>query len=107
MHTKGEEMSADNWTQCPRCYVTNRSKANKLDREASESYGNVSVEKFDELRRHAESFRKSVTTDDNICSTLREDYGLGIRDGEFSVSFYASCKTCGFKFEFNHKEKFQ
>jgi predicted Zn-ribbon and HTH transcriptional regulator len=100
-------MSADKWTQCPRCYVTNRSRANELDREASESYGNVSVEKFDELRRHAEYFRKSLTTDDNICFTLREDYEIGIRDGEFSVYYGASCQTCGFKFEFKHEEKVQ
>jgi hypothetical protein len=39
---------------------------------------------------------------------FREDYEIGILDGEFEVIYRGSCGTyrepgCGFKFEFNHK----
>jgi predicted Zn-ribbon and HTH transcriptional regulator len=100
-------VSADNWTQCPRCYVTNKAKADELDREASESYGKVSAEKFDELRSLAFSFRKDFTYNGDFTDTLREDYSTGIRKGEFHVSYGALCQTCGFKFEFKHEEKVQ
>lgn len=98
-------MSADNWTQCPRCLVTNKAKADELDKIASEAYGKVSAEKFDQLRQDAFSFRKAITLDGNFTETLREDYEIGIQNGEFSVGYYAECETCGFKFEFKHEEK--
>jgi adenosine/AMP kinase len=98
-------MSADRWTQCPQCYVRNKAIAEELEKLASESYGNVSAENFDELREQAISFRKSIASDDSFCSSLREDYSVGIHNGEFSVGYYASCQTCGFKFEFKHEEK--
>lgn len=98
-------MSANNWTQCPRCYETNKVKAEELDRIASEAYGKVSAEKFDELREQARSFRKAIVTDDTFVSSLREDWDLGIHKGEFYVHYRASCSTCGFEFSFKHKEK--
>ena len=100
-------MSADNWTQCPRCYEKNMKRANELDKIAAESYGKVSVDKFDELRNEAFSFRKAITSDENIAETLREDYSIGIQDGEFSVGYCGRCDTCGFKFEYKHKEEVQ
>ena len=98
-------MSADNWTQCPRFYETNRKRANELDEIAAESYGKVSAEKFDELRNDAFSFRKSITSDGNFTESLREDYEVGIQNGEFSVGYSGRCDTCGFKFSFKHEEK--
>ncbi len=98
-------MSADRWTQCPRCYVTNREHAAELDKIVAESYGKVPAEKFDELRNDAFSFRKGITSDDNFTSSLREDYEVGIQNGEFSVGYSGRCDTCGFKFTFKHEEK--
>jgi hypothetical protein len=97
-------MSADNWTQCPRCYVTNQAKADEKDRIASESYGKVSPEQFDVLRDEAKVFRKEITLNDDFCSTLREDYDIGISEQEFSVSYSGRCDVCGFKFQFKHGE---
>jgi len=37
--------------------------------------------------------------------TLREDYEIGIFQGEFSVEYCGQCSECGFKFEFKHSEK--
>lgn len=98
-------MSANNWTQCPVCYEANKAKAEELDRIASEAYGKVSAEKFDELREQARSFRIAIVKDDNFVSSLREDWDLGILNGQFYVSYGASCNTCGFDFSFKHEEK--
>lgn len=97
-------MSANNWTQCPRCYVTNLTKAKELDKAASEAYGKVPVEQFDELRDKARSFREAIVTDDKFSSSLREDWDLGIHKGKFYVSYGASCSTCGFEFRYKHEE---
>ena len=98
-------MSADRWTQCPQCYVRNRARAEELDKRASESYGNVSVEKFASLRDEAKQFRKAITTEEEFTETLREDYNVGIQNNDFSVGYSARCDVCGFKFDFKHEEK--
>jgi hypothetical protein len=60
----GVEMSADNWTTCPKC-------------------------KKEE--------------------GLREDYEIGILDGEFYIIYSGSCSErhggCGWEFKFRHNEK--
>ncbi len=98
-------MSANNWGQCPRCYENNMAKAEELDRIASEAYGKVSAEKFDELREQARSFRTAIVKDDKFVSSLREDWDLGILKRDFFVYYGASCSTCGFEFTFKHEEK--
>ena len=42
----------------------------------------------------------------NTFNTLREDYDIGIdEDGEFEISYWASCEECKFQFKFDHKQK--
>lgn len=36
---------------------------------------------------------------------LREDYEIGIYDGEFFISYGGRCMVCGFEKKFNHTEK--
>ena len=99
-------MSANNWTQCPRCFVKNRATAEEKEKLYIASYGKVSPEEFDRLRDDARSFRKTIAEDDLFCATLREDWDIGIyEDGTFAVVYSASCGTCGFKFEYTHEEK--
>ena len=98
-------MSADNWTQCPRCYVTNREKLAVLEKTASESYGNAPAEQFDRLREDARSFCKAISSNGDFTETLREDYEIGIQEGEFYVSYGSFCQTCGFTFSYTHEEK--
>jgi hypothetical protein len=89
-------MGADNWTQCPRCYTTNRAKADELDEGVRTAYGKVTESEFNHLRDSAFSFRKSIGSDHNFSETLREDYEIGIHNGEFSVDYRAHCNVCGF-----------
>jgi len=98
-------MSADNWTQCPHCYTKNRGLADDKDKIAREAYGKVTAEEFDRLRDDAFQFRKAITSDGNFTDTLREDYEVGIRNGEFYVDYGASCATCGFRFGYKHEAK--
>lgn len=98
------EMSADNWAQCPQCKIADTDRAEKLDKAAAEAYGLVSAAAWDELRAEARAFRNSLTDDDR-CSTLREDYHVGIQDGEFSVGYRGGCTRCGFLFEYKHEKK--
>jgi hypothetical protein len=99
-------MSANNWAQCPRCYVANRAKAEEKEKLAFESYGKVPPDVFDRLRDEARNFRKDISEDDVFCATLREDWGLGFtEDSEFYVNYSAACTTCGFKFEYRHEEE--
>jgi hypothetical protein len=98
-------MSADNWTQCPRCKEKNERLADEKEITARNSYGKVSAENFDELREQAKAFRKAITSDDAFCSSLREDYEIGIYSGKFEVSYSGQCQTCGFDFTYKYAEE--
>jgi hypothetical protein len=66
--------------------------------KAEVTYGNVPSEDYLLLVLTA---RQPIELD----STMREDYELGVHeDGEFSISFNASCSTCGFRFMFERTE---
>lgn len=93
-------MSADNWGNCPQCKILHASHVERLRATASEAYGKVPVEEWQELNNAAKS---AEATDQG--ETLREDYEIGIdEDGEFAVSYSAKCDRCGFKFRFEHAE---
>ena len=38
-------------------------------------------------------------------SSLREDYEIGILDGEFYVIYTGECRECGFKFQSKYEER--
>ena len=92
-------MSADNWTICPKCKKTNDEKNKKRILAAGKKYGKIPSDVYINLVVEA---NKPIV----IESTLREDYEIGVcEDGEFFVSYSASCSVCGFKFSFKHTEK--
>lgn len=91
-------MSADNWTICPECKAKEDQRQADAHKKAAESYGKVSVDKFDSLRKAA----LPLVVED----TLREDYELGVgKDGQFYVSYRCSCEKCDFEHVFKHTEK--
>lgn len=91
-------MSADNWTCCPKCQEECIEARRKAIAKAEKAYGKVSSEKYLEQMKAAEAMPKEPDT------TLREDYGIGIDGGTFSVSYHASCQHCDFEFSFSHEE---
>lgn len=85
-------MSADNWAICPKCQ---KNRETVSDVEAL--YGRIP--RADYEKRMQAALRPMPVT-------LREDYALGIQpDGTFAISYGASCKVCGFKFDYSHEEE--
>lgn len=50
-------MSANNWTQCPRCLKRRGVEAENKTTQVEAAYGNVPVEQFDRLRNELASLR--------------------------------------------------
>ncbi|MEU3476429.1 hypothetical protein [Rhodococcus sp. NPDC006774] len=94
-------MSADNWAECPKCKRDRETKLAKLDADIASQYGKVTVEAFDELRRRATEER---TAKINL-HTFREDYEIGVYDGEFYISYTGGCSVCGITHSFKHEAK--
>lgn len=92
-------MSASNWRKCPRCSAAAE--------DTKKLYGTVPEDEYLRLRHLAA--KKAAA------ETLREDYEIGIVNGEFRVSYGATCMSaaapseagCGFEFSFEHKQAVQ
>ena len=82
-------MSADNWTDCPKCGP----ESEAWDQKLAAAYGKVSA---------AEYARLVNAREEEPGETLREDYQVGIRKGRFRVDYCASCTNCGFRFAYKH-----
>ena len=86
-------MSADNWTNCPRCTAKELKRVKEIQLRAGESYGKVSPDEYLELLAEAKK-------EPQVKDTLREDYEIGIHGGTFEVSYGCKCEVCGFTFSF-------
>jgi hypothetical protein len=95
-------VSADNWTSCPACEEKHDAELLKRGAELQASYGKVSVEEFDALRRTFKAFASKRHAD-----SFREDYEMGVHAGEFFVDYHGECQDCGFSHTFEHRELLQ
>jgi len=86
-------MSADNWTNCPKCVRKAVNDFDKLEQKFSKAYGVVTEEEYGRL---SEKVAAGVP---RVEQTLREDYDVGIFEGVFRFTYCASCTKCGFKFK--------
>lgn len=87
-------MSANNWAVCPRCTAEQSRDRKQRIEKARASYGRVTPEEYDKLKREAEE--PFVLT-----QNLREDYELGVdEDGNFSVNYRCHCQQCRFSFSY-------
>jgi len=91
-------MSANNWTVCPECLRKAKARKEKLGRDLLDLYGEIPPDRWAELNDECNA---PILTSD----TLREDYELGILDGEFYVYYSGKCDVCGFEFKYKHEEK--
>lgn len=88
-------MSADNWTYCPKCKAKDEArKASQLN-EAEEAYGKVTAAEYADMIAAA---REVIDLEE----TLREDYQIGIHNGQFEVGYRCSCGVCGFCWSYKH-----
>jgi len=94
-------MSASNWDICPRCV---HRAAQAADREADAlraRYGHVPLDEFEAARAAIQPASRENYR------TLREDYEIyGASTGTVTVSYGASCETCGLALEFTDKHPF-
>lgn len=94
-------MSADNWTQCPRCIETHNAELKRLSNEIDARYGKVSMEEFDEFRQEVQEFVLR-----GVDYQFREDYETFLgEDGWVHISYRGFCRTCSLAFKFEHDEK--
>ena len=91
-------MSADNWTVCPKCKEKAKQAQAALLSRVETDYGKVAAAEYLELVKQS----KQPIEEEH---TLREDYEIGIWEGEFRVFYGARCEECGFSHEFEHREK--
>lgn len=98
-------MSADNWSECPRCLRNNKKEAQAIITKARSHYGIVGLKVYTELVKAAE--KEADELRDPVDSTpLREDYQIyTTNDGKFVISYSASCYTCGWENLFEHEEQ--
>jgi hypothetical protein len=94
-------MSANNWTDCPKCKRRRDVEAKAAMKKATDSYGKVSAEKYEANMRRALSIQGA-----ELENSLREDYEIGIDSaGGFLVSYRGSCTAdgCDFSFSYRHE----
>lgn len=89
-------MSADNWTQCPKCKVRLVKEHERLKDSTSKSYGKIPADEY--IKNVKELPRLPLITE-----SLREGWDIGIYGTDFTVSYKGSCQDCGFEFVFNKK----
>lgn len=98
-------MSADSWTTCPACEEAGRNDVSKYARakkELDELYGKIPADDYAERLRRL----SSLPTREEEEETLREDFQIGIFNGEFTVEYGAHCTVCGWSFEYDNNKKF-
>lgn len=93
-------MSADNWAKCPRCVQEATKNLDAAQARVDASYGQVSVEEFDQMRAGLATERSKVDND-NSFRTFREDYEIyGADDGVVTVSYRGGCTVCKLELKF-------
>lgn len=94
-------MSADRWSECPRCkYLYDESVKEKIN-EIKSLYGKIPEEEYLQKYRDAKiSLLKEFDT------SMRQDYEFyGAENGVLNIRFSASCNECGFSWSYKHEEK--
>lgn len=78
----------------------------EYEERLSKAYGKVSQEEYAQLLQERPADKKPRLDEDR---DLREDYELGVvdGDGEFFVAYRCECQACGynFRFAFTHHYK--
>ena len=100
-------MSADDSQTCHNCeylWTTDHLvRLRQAESDAAEAYGTAEPEVYDGLRRRVfeveeEQFENQITL------YSYEEFWID-EDGEFGVKYSASCRRCGFRFEFKTTEQ--
>lgn len=92
-------MSADNWTQCPRCARQKKAMLDGLDQQLREQYGRIPVEDFDRERAEIDRLRTEAA---DAAPLFREDYEIyGVAEGTLHIRYSGRCFFCALTHEFS------
>jgi ribosomal protein S27AE len=84
-------MSADSWTDCPRCAVRLADRKREAREALEEAYGHVSRREWEALSIETAEIEGEVDG-----QTFREDYEFyGAETGKVTAVYHGECKTCG------------
>lgn len=93
-------MSADSWEVCPRCHEKYVEECDSFNKKVDDLYGKIPPEEY--IRLLAENDRMQSQEEPR---TLREDYELGIIEGEYYLRYNGTCTKCGWHYEKSIDEK--
>lgn len=103
-------MSADNWANCPRCIATDEAGIETLEKKLRDSYGKVSVESYELLRKELSTAKNDFRNgreDYSKFATFREDYEFyGADDGILQIVYSGCCTKCGLNLKFHESKEF-
>ncbi len=97
-------MSADNWTNCPRC-LDAAEKAHAAEIAAvMATYGTIPVEEFDAKRAALPTVTPAAS---EVYMTFREDYEIyDAETGEVRISYRGGCTKCSLACEIKTSKLF-
>lgn len=99
-------MSADAYSDCPKCLDRAEKEVEARKQAAIDQYGKVSLEEYKKIQRAA-SFAYGDFMDeiDWKYSTFVEQYEIyGSRTGTLTIFYSGSCNKCGLKLEFKEEK---
>ncbi len=91
-------MSADRWSICPRCGVTEEQHAEQWNAKLADAYGKVTAAEYVAMTTEA---RKPY----DPTESFREDWSIGQHKGEFYVSYTGACTECDLSHSFRIEQK--
>jgi hypothetical protein len=95
-------MSADNWTDCPRCANKDQRRYDKELEALNDMYGKVPKEVFIKAQKAI----KPPKLPDERPYTFREDYEVyGAEEGTVNISYSGSCTECNLHLHFKHEHE--
>lgn len=85
-------MSADRWTQCPKCVDTIQVAHIKAKEALKNMYGTMPADEFVEKMNKLEQ-------DPGVEQNFREDWEIGVFGNGLTIRYYGQCRDCGFTVE--------
>ncbi len=82
---------ADRWSTCPRCEARRVEDLAKRGAELSAACGKVTADEYEAMKRTFAAFSNARCSPE----TFREDYEIGLHNGEFTVDYHGKCEDCG------------
>ncbi len=86
-------MSANRWSDCPRCKTKAEEDRANAVKEAEAAYGKLPAKEYTALAAKAD---KPLPFERD---SLREDWEIRLTpEGKIKIDYYCSCEDCGLKF---------